>query len=123
MVTCPSVAATRTADVRLLVGVEAQVQVTEGQVAAEPGHARVEYVVGLPGHGVVVVVDPGPQALLVELDAFVVGLTEEHGTEAAVADRQGLGLPVHGGPPKPEQMPAGRGGGGLIGGYCRDSTG
>src|ERR1039457_2846201 len=36
----------------------------------------------------------GPQGDLVELEMLVLRIAEDHGAEAAVADRQGLGLPI-----------------------------
>ena len=52
-----------------------------------------------PAHGLAA----GPQAFLVELDAFVVGLAKNHGTHAAVAYRQRL-VPAGSGLLIPEQM-------------------
>lgn len=68
----------------------------EALVAAEPGDAGVEGVIGLSGQRVVVIVDPAPQALLGELDDVVVDTAEEHRAEPAIAQWQCLGLPVDG---------------------------
>ncbi|CAM5649340.1 hypothetical protein SPURM210S_01540 [Streptomyces purpurascens] len=87
----------RSRDLRTRTRSEGDDDVAEVPVRAEAGHAGVEIAVRLAREGVVVVVDTAPQALFVELDALLVGIGEEHGTESAVADRQGLRLPVQGG--------------------------